>query len=260
MGDFQRLAPKLLQYINDFEKRFGITKKLLHKPQNSLIFSSEDYDLVANPLPLILVYDNHRYIRIVSMKYQEYCALKSLKLGKDIQTIATDTEANVKRLQAYSKRHQLALRIISFADLKRAHNSLTFEYPLSREQILNRPSGIKMLNDFCDEQQKRFTEDWITNSLIDFQEAAKTIILSDRSPEEKRVQLKKYANDEFKHRHYLPRLLADILILLSSPLLIGLSVGIINRVLNGHSFFFSFEKTKRETEFDKIADRMKLDY
>ena len=65
------------------------------------------------------------------------------------------------------------------------------------------------------------------------------------------------AHQEFEHRHYVPRLLADALMLISSLALIGLAVGL-TRILTGHSFFFSAEKTRRETEFIGIADTMEL--
>lgn len=282
--DFQRVAPKLLSYIETLEKRFLVTKSLLQDSQKPLILSAEDSDLVENPLPIILCYNQSRHIRIISMGSQEYRTQKPLKLGEDIQTIATDTKTNIKRLKAYSDRHHLNLNIISFTDLERAHSSLSTEHPLSSQQVLqpsdsesnihssftmeqplptqpipNRSpdANIIKLHQFCTQQQTRLNQTSALNSLTRFQRRAEIIILSDISSVEKRTQLKACAHDEFKHRHYAPRLLADALMLISSLALIGLAVGI-TRILIGHTFFFSAEKTRRETEFIKIADTMEL--
>lgn len=266
--DFQRVAPKLLSYMETLEKRFLVTQSLLQDSQKPLVLSAEDLDLVENPLPIILCYDQSRHIRIFSMGSQEYRTQKPLKLGEDIQTIATDTETNIKRLKAYSDRHQLNLNIISFADLERAHNSLSTEHPLSSQQVLqpsaseSNPSrssnaDIIALREFCAQQQVRLNQTSVLKSLTRFQEEAERIILSNLSSVEKRTQLKACAHHEFEHRHYAPRLLADALMLISSLALIGLAVGI-TRILTGHSFFFSAEKTRRETEFIKIADTMEL--
>ena len=282
--DFQRVAPKLLSYIETLEKRFLVTQSLLQDSQKPLILSAEDSDLVENPLPIILCYDQSRHIRIISMGSQEYRTQKPLTLGKDIQTIATDTETNIKRLKAYSDRHHLNLNIISFADLERAHRSLSTEHPLSSQQVLqpsdselnihssftmeqpvptqsmpNRLSNadVIMLRNFCAQQQVRLNQTSVLKSLASFQEKAEGIILSDLSSVEKRVKLKICAHQEFEHRHYVPRLLADALMLISSLALIGLAVGL-TRILTGHSFFFSAEKTRRETEFIGIADTMEL--
>ena len=257
MGDFHQIAPKLLNYIKILENRFEVTKKLLHEPKKPLILASEDLDLVENPMPIILCYNQNHDIRIFSMQSQEYRAQKALKLGKDIQTIATDTEANIKRLQAYSNRHQLNLNIISFADLKRANRFLTTENPLPSQHVMSRPPAIKKLNDFCSQQEVRFNDNSVLNSLVRFQEKAKELILSDLSVVEKRTQLKACAHDEFKHRDNVPRLLADALMLISSLALVGLVIGV-TRVLSGHSFFFSSEKTRREAEFIEVADVMEL--
>ena len=88
-------------------------------------------------------------------------------------------------------------------------------------------------------------------------EAKKIILSSNLSSVAKRNKLKDCAHQKFKHRPYAPRLLADTLMLISSLALIGLAVGI-TRILTGHSFFFSAERTRRETEFIKIADTMEL--
>ena len=230
--DFQRVAPNLLRYMETLEKRFLVTQNLLKDPQKPLILSTEDSDLVENPLPIILCYDQSHHIRIFSMGSQEYRTQKPLKLGEDIQTIATDTETNIKRLKAYSDRHHLNLNIISFADLERAHKSLSTEHPLSSQQVLqpsdsgsnthnvttmkqpllsqptpNRSSNadIMALHGFCAQQQVRLNQTSVLKSLA----------------------------------------------------LVGLVVGI-TRILTGHTFFFSAEKTRRETEFIKIADTMEL--
>lgn len=282
--DFQRVAPKLLHYIETLEKRFLVTKSLFQDSQKPLILSAEDSDLVENPLPIILCYDQSRHIRIISMNSQEYRTQKPLKLGEDIQIIATDTETNIIRLKAYSDRHHLNLNIISFADLERAHSSLSTEHPLSSQQVLqpsnaesnthnvtameqplpvqptpNRSSNadIIALRKFCAQQQVRLNQTSALKSLTRFQEEAERIILSNLSSVEKRTQLKVCAHHEFEHRHYAPRLLADALMLISSLVLVGLAVGI-TRILTGYSFFFSAEKTRRETEFIKIADTMEL--
>ncbi|MBX9704506.1 MAG: hypothetical protein K2X39_10170 [Silvanigrellaceae bacterium] len=113
--DFQRIARKIEDYIGTLEKRFLVTQKLLHSPQQQLRLSFEDANLVENPLPIILCYNQNSHIRILTVQFQEYRIQKPLKLGKHIQIIATDTEANIKRLQAYSDRHALNLTIISFA-------------------------------------------------------------------------------------------------------------------------------------------------
>lgn len=136
-GDFQRVAPKLLSYIETLEKRFLVMQRLLQDSQKPLILSAEDSDLVENSLPIILCYDQSRHIRIFSMRTQEYRTQKPLKLGEDIQTIATDTETNIKRLKAYSDRHHLNLNVISFTDLERVHSSLSTEHPLSSQQVLH---------------------------------------------------------------------------------------------------------------------------
>ncbi|MFT4059918.1 MAG: hypothetical protein QM652_10265 [Legionella sp.] len=257
MFDFQHIAPSLIDYVEVLEKRFLVTQKLLHEHSKPLKLSPEDLALVENPLPIILLYNQSHQMHLLEVDSQEYRVEQSLKLGKDIQIVATDTEANIKRLQAYSDRHHLNLTIISFADLKRAHRSLATEYPLSNQQILSRPPDIKTLNDFCEQQKARFNTNSVLTSLVRFQEKAKEIILSDLSSKEKRAQLKACAHKQFEHRHYVPRLLADVLMLISSFVLVGLAVGI-TRVLNGHSFFFSLEKTRRETTFIEIADKMNL--
>ncbi|CAM2730883.1 hypothetical protein [Legionella worsleiensis] len=279
-SDFQQLAPELLRYIEILKQRFSVTKRLLQDVQKPLKLSVADTDLVENPLPIILCYEQSRYMRIISMPHQEYRSQKSLKLGEDIQIIATDTEINMKRLKAYSDRHQLNLTVISFADLERARDSLRSEHPLCRQQVVQHTasianthnSGMKQqpltaqsssntnviaLNEFCAQQRTRLQHTAALESLTHFQEQAQQIILSDRSAGEKKSQLKACAHHEFEHRHYAPRLLADALMLISSFALIGLAVGV-TRILTGHSFFFSAEKTRRETEFIKIADAMEL--
>ncbi len=169
--------------------------------------SPEDTDLLKNPLPIILCYEQSRHIRIFTMTSQEYRANRPLKLGVDIQTIATDTQTNIRRLKTFSDRHHLNLNIISFADLERARSSLTTEHPLSSKQVIkpnysesNPPtfftmeqrdpaqssltsssdSDIEKLNEFCYQQQARLTifNPSALKSLERFQEKAKIIILS----------------------------------------------------------------------------------
>lgn len=255
--DFQGIAHELRHYINTLEKRFSVTQRLLASPPNPLILSTEDLELLNNPLPIILCYNQSRHIRLLSGGSQEYRAQTPLKLGEEIQTIATDTETNIQRLKAYVDRHQLNLNIISFADLERAKHSLNTDYPLSTLEVIPYYADITKLHQFCEEQKNRLAHTSAVESLQRFQQKARDIILSQASSEEKRRRLKNCAHHEFEHRHYAPRLLADVLMLISSFAVVGLVVGIA-RIFTGHRFFFSSEKTTRETEFMKMADHMAL--
>lgn len=114
------------------------------------------------------------------------------------------------------------------------------------------------LEKFCAFHQGRLHSTRALKSLNQFQEAAKRILVSKRlSPQQKRDALNDCAAKEFKHRHFLPRLLADSLLLISSFILVGVAVGLV-RVLTGHHFFFSTKKTLRETHFNEVADKLKL--
>lgn len=114
---------------------------------------------------------------------------------------------------------------------------------------------IQAIRNYCDQQRSRLINTSALKSLENFQQAAEKIIILDISSTEKIKNLKTCAHRTFAHRHFGQRLLADTLIFISSFALIGLVVGTM-RVIKGHTFFFSSEKTKREKALIKFVDEM----
>lgn len=136
IGNFQDIAPHVLEYVGLLEKRFEITQTLLKSPSKPLDLLPEDADFLRCPFPIILVYNSDNNMRILSMNTQEYRAHKSLTFGKDIEIIATYNEENKRRLQDYVARHQLNMTVVTFDDLKRFKSSLFTSYPITLEEAL----------------------------------------------------------------------------------------------------------------------------
>lgn len=158
MGAFQGLAHHLFDYITILENRFEVTRKLLDTPIMSSNLCTEDAELVHHSFPIIFAYDQDQHMRIVDMHTQEYRAQQPLKLGQNIQVIATDSEENQRRLQAYSDRYGLNLSIITFNDLKYIQRSLSTEYPLSLEQAIESYIGLSAFGLFSSVEPQQLVE------------------------------------------------------------------------------------------------------
>lgn len=135
MSNFIHLQSKLKSHIHQLSARFSCTEAIIEHPASPFILDDEDKDLVDHPFPLILLYDKPENIQLFSFMSQEYRAQAPLILGKDIQYIATD-EKNKERLVQYVKRHNLAIEVITFEQLKLIKSSYLKENVITASQVL----------------------------------------------------------------------------------------------------------------------------
>ncbi len=92
-----------------------------------------------------------------------------------------------------------------------------------------------------------------TDSLKNFYQQALEIRLSDNPLIKQEKDMKDLAHKEFNHRHRIPRLLADALMVIGMLFGVGFVVGAIRTGVLKSSFFFSNAKTGRE---EKVAARI----
>jgi hypothetical protein len=91
-----------------------------------------------------------------------------------------------------------------------------------------------------------------SSSLAKFYEEAAAIRLSNLSDKQQVEGMIKVAQQQFEHRHKIRRILADILMLISTLFAgLGLVIGVV-RQYQGKTFFFSHTPTDREADFIKL--------
>lgn len=96
-----------------------------------------------------------------------------------------------------------------------------------------------------------FDKPFYKKSLTIFYKGALDIRLSNVELPEQKKQLENLAHTTFEPRHFGRRILADVLMLITSLVGIGIVVGV-SRALSGHSYFFSEAPTKRESDLKNI--------
>jgi LepB N-terminal domain/LepB GAP domain N-terminal subdomain/LepB GAP domain C-terminal subdomain len=113
---------------------------------------------------------------------------------------------------------------------------------------------IMALKEFYDRKvrlnEEKHYEDLYKTSLDAFYTRAVTIRLSDDRLQDQAKQIVKAAHEEFHHRHDSERFIADVLMVFSHFILLGLFIGV-GRLLAGKTYFFSSAKTDREEEFTR---------
>ena len=130
--------------------------------------------------------------------------------------------------------------------------SSDFELDLHRKKLSD---DLELLKQFHDEKlalnsDNQFGTEY-SQSIKQFYNKAVEIRKSNKSHNEISEDLKQLAHNQFYHRHSTRRLIADVLIIISTMFFgLGLFVGL-GRVAFGYTFFFSNEKTSRERDFSQ---------
>jgi hypothetical protein len=98
----------LCQQLQVFRERINLLEKMSKRDNFIKINSNGDY------YPLIFICENGSQMKKVHNEYRANCPLK---IGTDIKYIATDTEANLNRLDAYLKNNNLDCKAILFSQI-----------------------------------------------------------------------------------------------------------------------------------------------
>ncbi|MBA3536311.1 MAG: hypothetical protein H0T84_06865 [Tatlockia sp.] len=139
---------------------------------------------------------------------------------------------------------QAIFKVDDFLELKKLNAKV------APQEVLLRAADLNRLEKFRDNKlalnENNLLGSVYTDSINNFYEAAVKIRNSDNlSIHEQKHQLKQLAQQQFKHRDFGERLLADALMIIS---FVGLAVGFY-RMAVGNTFFFSTEMTAREKDF-----------
>ncbi len=111
------LIPK---HVAALEGRAELFLAILEKDYSRLHFSEQEISLMQSPFPLIFISTDVSVMReLNNFSRSEYRAVRSLKLGEDITSIATP-EPYQERLKHYLKQMGLAsVKVISYNDLEK---------------------------------------------------------------------------------------------------------------------------------------------
>lgn len=111
------------------------------------------------PADFGVIFGTTRELYLHDFKHQEYRSLHSLRLGTDIDLIATDTEEHVEQIKRFLEKHNLrGIQVILFADLKKFSKKreelvAQAETPPSAKQILNPPKNSRSSWSFWDDKR-----------------------------------------------------------------------------------------------------------
>ena len=105
---WSKFHERLYNYLEQFEHRINLIERMLRRSNLPKI------EITKTSYPLLMICENDDVMTHVR---HEYRANHPLKLGTDITTIATNTEANKQQLIQYLNTPKLACKAILFNDL-----------------------------------------------------------------------------------------------------------------------------------------------
>ncbi|RUQ85347.1 hypothetical protein [Legionella septentrionalis] len=112
--DFENFHSKVLSHIEALQNRITLCKALLDARDEEFIRYDEQDELIAKPFPVVFVTE----AKTIEEFENEYRSRVPLKLGKEMQLLATDNKENQKRLRDYlQKNHVGPAEVLLFDDL-----------------------------------------------------------------------------------------------------------------------------------------------
>ncbi len=115
---FKELHINIIAFLNALKEKRSELNMLFEKPAQNIL-SEEDSVFSEAPFPLVFIADNNKQILLYDKNKAEYRAYQPLVVGKDIQTIATNTEKNQKSVSDFLVKNGLtSINVITFDKLK----------------------------------------------------------------------------------------------------------------------------------------------
>lgn len=112
---FKELKPLILTYIEALEDKMKILKSIIEKDYSKQYFKFRKHF----PFPIILICHDNEKMMLTDSYQGEYSAKVALKLGQDIQMLATNTEVNRSKLLEYLAEQNLTgINVVLINDLK----------------------------------------------------------------------------------------------------------------------------------------------
>ncbi|HTM64537.1 MAG TPA: SidE phosphodiesterase domain-containing protein [Gammaproteobacteria bacterium] len=103
------------------EQRIKTLRSLINAPQDDFEIPKNTKYFTHDPFPIILIVEDQSKVYIFNHTFNEFRSRHSLKLGRDITMIATDTDEHRAQVINYLKDHQIInVDVVLFTDLELA--------------------------------------------------------------------------------------------------------------------------------------------
>lgn len=124
---FDFMRDKLIEHISILKDRFNLLNRLINQPLTNAPLNETESEFIALSFPVVFIHDKDKKIELISEGSGEYRLRRgsSLILGKDITTIATDSEENKNRLNAYFLSKDLNIKVLLFDELSHLRDQLS---------------------------------------------------------------------------------------------------------------------------------------
>jgi hypothetical protein len=102
-------TPIVLNHIRELEQRVTLLERLFKSIGNTKPISERQrFFLEAEPpFPMVLICEDHQQMKAFNLELQEFRSHKSLKIGKHIRSIATDTEEHRLIIMKFLELHNV---------------------------------------------------------------------------------------------------------------------------------------------------------
>ncbi len=110
----------ILENIEALEERLSMIESVVQDCEEIEPLDYES-DFIKNPIPMVFVCENAEKIVLHSESSGEYRAVSPLKIGVDIQLIATDTEENRSRLIEFFDEKNISVEVVLYEYLTQAY-------------------------------------------------------------------------------------------------------------------------------------------
>ncbi|MBA2653194.1 MAG: hypothetical protein H0U73_13160 [Tatlockia sp.] len=121
---FIKIGKKIDEYLVKFQDRVRLFEKIINSPQDLFQFSELHNYFLQNQFPVILVTENENKISMHTLFKEEYRSRGRLKIGNEINIIATDTQEHRFKIMKYLQLHHITtVQVVLFTDLQEIQNS-----------------------------------------------------------------------------------------------------------------------------------------